>query len=190
MKSRSVALVGRFAAGKTTAAMALCDEYGYSRVSMAANMKYIVAEAYGTIDKAELVPVMHRDGTPYELSVREVLQKLGESVKDFDRDLWLRWLLRDIEVMPGPLVMDDTRLPFEVDALRERGWLIVKIEVPEIIRMERYRALHGRLPTEAEMAHISEMSIDTILPDMYVNGELPPELIADEIAAAALVDGA
>jgi dephospho-CoA kinase len=180
---KNVALVGKFAAGKTTVANVLCDEHDYQRVSMAANMKYIVKEVYGTIDKAELVPVMHRDGTPYELSVREVLQKLGESVKEFDRDLWLRWLLNDIEYMMGPLVMDDTRLTFEVDALRERGWLIVKLEVPTDVRMKRYEAVHGRLPTLAEMSHISETQIDQIDPDLIVDGELAPELIADMILA-------
>ena len=180
---QNVALVGKFAAGKTTVANILCDAHDYRRVSMAANMKYIVNEAYGTIDKAELVPVMHRDGTPYELSVREVLQKLGESVKDFDRDLWLRGMLRDTEYMMGPLVMDDTRLTFEVDALRERGWLIVKIDVPDQVRMERYENVHGRLPTLAEMTHVSETEIDKILPDIYVDGEEPPEVVADRILA-------
>lgn len=188
MRERNVALVGKFAAGKTTVAQVLVDDYDYTRVSMAGNMKMITREVYGTLDKAELVPCTRRDGSVYELSIREVLQKLGESVKDFDRDMWLKWMLNDTEYMPGSLVMDDTRLPFEVDTLRERGWLIVKLEVPDLVRMDRYMDCHGTYPTLNEMNHVSETSIDDIQPDFVVNGELSPEVVADEIMSVATLE--
>lgn len=182
---RNIAIFGRFCAGKTTLARELADSYGYVPVSMAANMKWIVRQVYGTTDKASSVTVTNRDGTTREVTMRQVLQGVGERMKDIDRDFWLKWLLSDVSDIPTeyPLVMDDARMLFEAEVLRERGWLLVRLVVPEDIRAERHLRLYGRYPTEAEKNHPTETQVDGITPDIEFDGTRPAEELADILAA-------
>lgn len=178
-----VAIVGRFCAGKTTLAREL-EEYGFVRVSMAANLKSIVGAVYGTLDKSGTVEVTDDTGRERRISVREVLQQIGQAVKTVDRDFWLKWMLEDTAIMSGQsLVMDDMRLLFEADLLRARGWTIVKLETPELERIERHFRLYGRYPTDAEMSHQTETESDLIQAHLTFDGREPVEEIADQIMA-------
>lgn len=178
-----VAIVGRFCAGKTTLAQEL-EEYGFVRVSMAANLKSIIATVYGTLDKSVKVDVTTQTGTKQSLSVREVLQRVGQSVKQVDRDFWLRWFLEDTAIMSGQnLVMDDMRLLFEAESLRARGWVIVRLETPEEVRLERHLRLYGRYPTEEELSHQTESESDRIDADLTFSGMESVEFVADQVMA-------
>lgn len=180
----NVALFGRFCAGKTTLAEAL-TELGYTRVSMAANMKQMVLEVYGTLDKSQSVEVTKRDGSIETMSVRGALQGLGEIVKDVDRDIWLKWFIADSQFITKPQVMDDARLHFEAKALRDRGWLLVKVDTPEGVRLQRYYDLYGRQPSRSEMDHPTETESDFIEYDMVVDGMTSPALVAEAILIRA-----
>lgn len=174
-----MALFGRFLSGKTTLATELADVYGYRRVSLAHNLKAITQEVYGTLDKGALVEVTDRYGVPSDKTIRSVLQGLGESVKVVDRDFWLRWFLKDMENVTVPLVVDDGRLIFEADELRYRGWTIVKVEVPDEVRLARYQEVHHRYPSPAELTHATETQLDEIKYDYVLDGQLDVELTAD-----------
>jgi dephospho-CoA kinase len=182
---KNVAIVGRFCSGKTTLANVLVDEYGFKKVSMADNMKNIVREVYGTLDKNEMVQVTLRDGNIVRRSIREVLQTLGEAVKDADRDIWLKWFEADLMFVRGPFVMDDMRLLFEAEALRETGWVIVALNCPEPVRMERYFKVYGKYPTMAEMNHKTETESGLITADVILDATLSPEYLAAVVAGMA-----
>lgn len=170
----NIALFGAFCAGKTTLARAFEDEFGYTRVSMAFNLKNIATEVYGTTDKVTLVRCTEPDGAGTHRSFREVLQKLGEAVKSVDRDFWLRWFLKDTQYISGPLVLDDARLLFEAQELRLRGWVLVKIDTPRDLRIARHINLYGREPSEAELTHKTEGEFESIHYDYIVDGALDP----------------
>lgn len=183
--SQNVAIFGKFCAGKTTLAQELEDEWGFARVSMAANMKSIIKEVYGTTDKSDSVLVYDKDGKPHTKPIREVLQDFGQNSKGHDLHFWLRWLLNDTEFMDGiPLVMDDARMKFEAKALRERGWLLVRIETPGHVRMERHMALYGDYPTADQMTHPTETESDEIEVDLVLDGTESPALLAEKVVMA------
>lgn len=185
----SIAILGKFAAGKSSLARELEDVYGFHRVSMANNLKMIVGSAYGTLEKSHSVEVTTQHGERVTRTVREVLQDLGAAVKVVDRDLWLRWMLKDTEDLTASgyeLVMDDVRLQFEADALRDAGWFIVKLEIPEAIRMQRFFALYERYPTQAELNHPTEVELEGIMPDLTLmhDGFEAVESLADRVITA------
>lgn len=185
---RSVAIVGQFASGKTTLADYLVEHHGYTRVSFARNLKAVAAAVYNggvPIEKNGTYPVI-REGGGTEMSGRGILQELGQSVKAFDEHFWIRWLLADIDADQygaGPYVSDDTRFPYEADALRARGFAIVRIRTPLSVRMQRYEHLYGRRPTPREMEHPSEVESEKIEADVVLDGTAPVEQLAAAIVS-------
>lgn len=185
----NVAIVGKMGAGKSSLANHLVDVHKYTRVANAGALKALAAMAYGPIDKSETyrvtIPCSVHSGDSHEereISGRQVLQGIGQIVKEFDRDFWLKAMMRDIDTKGnGPFVCDDTRFPFEAEFLKERGWIIVKLYVPKDVRAERYRSLYGRVPTEAELNHPSETEVDDIEEDIGFSGESPIEEIVHGI---------
>lgn len=190
---RNLAIVGGFAAGKTTLSDGLVQQ-GYTRVSFARYLKQIAARIYNEgveIDKVGQYPVVSLDGVPGVLSGREVLQQLGQAVKALDRDFWIKSLFTDLDngnYGGGPWVTDDCRFPYEADALREGGFTIVKLDVPLDTRIQRYEKTYGRKPTPEELVHPSEIELVDIVPDFVLDGEREPKDIlieAYQIGAAS-----
>lgn len=162
---KNVALVGNLATGKSTIANVLTDS-GFQRLSLAGPLKNTASLAYGPIEKGQEYTVDALDGTQHTLSGRQILQNIGQTIKQVDRSFWLKAFLRDADnYLDAKLVCEDVRFIFEADALRARDWLIVGIDTPLEVRMQRAETLYGRRPTEAELNHESELEVPGILAD-------------------------
>lgn len=184
---KNVALFGQMASGKSAIAAALVDS-GYVQLAFAQPLKNISELAYGKIDKSGTYSVTSLDGEASDISGREVLQRVGQAIKAHDRDFWLRCFFRSAASYDSlPIVVDDGRFRFERDALRARGWLIVGINTNYQVRMDRYKAVYGRLPTEREMNHESEVELPSIIntADLIILGTDDPYLNAQRIRDAA-----
>ena len=180
-RPRSVAVVGKFASGKTTLAERLIKDYSYTRVGFANRLKEMAAAVYGgasgIVPKQATFFVTRSSGKRDEITGRQLLQELGQSVKALDRDLWIRWLENDIQsgaYGAGPFVIDDCRFPYEADFLRDQlGFVVVKLDTPDAVRILRYEKTYGRTPSEAEQNHPSETEVDNIVPDLVMPGDIP-----------------
>lgn len=175
---RNVALFGQMYAGKSTIAVALTDA-GYHRMSFAGPLKNVAALAYGTIDKTGdyVVTQNSEAAVQYYKSGREILQEVGQSLKDVDRDFWLKCFFRDAgNYLDQPLTVDDGRFMFEFEALKDKGWLSVGILTPDTVRWQRAVMLNGREPTPKEKNHASEVEVPKILErcDILVDGTADP----------------
>lgn len=185
----NVAIVGKMGAGKSSLANFLVDVHKYTRVANAGALKALAEMAYGPIDKSETYRIIRPRLDTYneeyreaEISGREILQGLGQIVKEFDRDFWLKAMVRDMDQKGnGPFVCDDTRFPFEAEFLRKRGWIIAKLYVPKEVRMERYEHLYGRKPTDVELSHPSETQVDDIEEDIGLSGTEPIETLVEQL---------
>lgn len=174
---KNIAITGRMAAGKTTISDRLVQQHELTRVSFAGRLKEVASSVYGgglTIPKGATFPMTERGGLHFEVTGRELLQRLGQVVKDMDRDFWVKWLDADLQMGrygAGPFVLDDMRFQFEADHLRRMGWLLVRVEVDDEVRRERYNRLYGRYPTAAEENHESEREVSRIKVDLVVPGD-------------------
>lgn len=171
----NIAIVGRMYAGKTTLATELVNQFGYTRVAMAGPLKQLALLAYGEdIVKDKDYPVVLRhDGRHTTKTGREILQGIGQAIKDVDRDIWLKMFINDTTRMGRfPYVVDDVRFDFEANYLREQGWTIVKVDTPDKVRMKRAASSTGRVPTHGELTHESEIGIDLIKTDLVVPGDM------------------
>lgn len=189
MTDHNIALIGQFGAGKTTIAKALVAQ-GYNHHSWATPVKEIARWAYGPIDKEAIYLVTARDGMEVPITGRQILQRVGtDALRDnLDQDFWIKVGVRHIEEGEGPWVNDDTRFPNEVAALQNMGWLIVRLLVPDEIRMQRYEALYGRRPTEIELNHPSETLVTTLDADIIIGANQEPQQVVANLfeAIAAL----
>lgn len=192
MTRPNVALVGKMYSGKTTMANAFVANQGYRKVAMAGPLKLIAKLAYGEdIQKDKNYPVVDLSfGTRTTKSGRKILQQIGQSLKAVDRDIWLKIFINDTNDMNnGPYVVDDVRFKFEADYLRSAGWVIVKIDTEEAERVRRAFMLTGKEPTHQELNHESEVEVDDISEDVYIDGRQPIELVPAKAELIASMGG-
>ena len=63
--------------------------------------------------------------------VRRLLQNFGtESIRSLDPQFWIRLAVAKAEEADGPVCFTDTRFPNEVEAIRRRGGILVRVERP------------------------------------------------------------
>lgn len=128
----SVAFVGHLGSGKSTAA-GILTRRGYVRHSWAQGVRDIFSMAYDTITpenyadiKSRVYTVNHMLGEA-QVTGRVLLQRIGtEAMREaIDKDFWIKAGVK--RLTPEPTVNDDTRFLNEAAALRERGFMIVRI---------------------------------------------------------------
>ncbi|MEU7642073.1 hypothetical protein AB0C11_39675 [Streptomyces sp. NPDC039016] len=190
MTYRHIALMGRAGSGKDSAAARLVSRYQFVRVAfadplrdMALSVNPVVGyepAGYGPLP-LRLSDVVRREGwdaAKRRPEVRRTLQRLGQAVRDQDERHWLRLALAKIDVADRwnlPVVLTDTRYVNEAEALRSRGFLLVRVDRP---------GEHG--PTgEDERRHQSETELadfpaDAVLTNSGTLAEL--HTLADALA--------
>lgn len=174
-KLPSIALVGKQGSGKTTIARLLVKERGYLRHSWAEGVRHVFEMAYETITPANYASikargyetrVMTQDGPKVVMKTGgELLQQIGtEALRDqVDLDFWIKVGLRTI--FREQMVNDDTRFLNEAEALRGRGWVIVRVVAPEEVRRAR---IGGGFRPEG---HASEVEQERIAEDYVLTND-------------------
>lgn len=165
----NLALIGRAGAGKTTGAEYLARHYGYTRMSFAAMLKEIAGRLWSPDAAAK---------------DRDKLQRLGVAVREIDEDAWVNVLMRQLPTESAggaiPVVIDDCRFPNEYWALKERGFVFVRIEATEETRVDRLLA-NGKLQDREQLNHVSETSLDDVFTDYRLANVAGPLAFCEEL---------
>lgn len=177
----SILLVGHMASGKTTLASALLES-GFRKESFAKGVRTVADLAYGELNKGQMYLINDIGSGHIEVSGRELMQRIGQSIKLIDSEFWLRAIERRMNATEDKAsrfhkwVVDDGRFDFELEWARKKGWLIVGVNTPEPIRDQRYEIIYGRKPTLNEKNHMSEQQIPQLLLecDLVVQGNEDP----------------
>ncbi|MFE9256515.1 hypothetical protein [Streptomyces sp. NPDC006879] len=143
-----IALLGRARSGKDTLAARLVSRHAYTRVAFADPLKDmclsldpIVAyepSGYGPLP-TRLSAVVQRYGWERAKErfpeVRRTLQRGGQAVREHDAGHWLSLALDKVAVADTwnlPVVVTDCRYPNEAEALKARGFRLVRITRPGV----------------------------------------------------------
>lgn len=83
-------------------------------------------------------------------------------MREIDQDVWVNYILNKIKYInnsceiTSDFVIADVRYRNEIDLIRKSEGFTIYINRPEKERLETYKTLYGRYPTEEELNHSSE----------------------------------
>lgn len=146
MSHPHIALIGRARSGKDTVAARLVSRFAYTRMAFADPLKTVALgvdpivayepSGYGPLP-TRLSAVVQRYGWETAKDrfpeVRRTLQRAGQSVREQDPGFWLGLALDKVTVADTwnlPVVITDCRYPNEAEALRVRGFRLVRVMRP------------------------------------------------------------
>ncbi|MFE7315149.1 hypothetical protein ACFU7T_19020 [Streptomyces sp. NPDC057555] len=142
MSFQHIALMGKARSGKDTIAERLVHRWSFTRVAFADPLKGAALRINPLIPTACNVLVrlnaLVRDvGWEYAKDhypeVRRTLQHAGQAVRDLDPDFWVHLAMDKVGAADSwsmPVVVTDCRHPNEVEALRNRGFVLVRVVRP------------------------------------------------------------
>lgn len=166
MRARPIiAFTGLRGHGKTTAAEALAETYGYAHVNFADPVRDVCHRVYGVSYIEMLDPVLKETPLaryPFK-APRELLQQIGtEMFRAYLDDTWVKAFERTVTDLlaggaPG-VVCSDCRFLNEAATLRRMGAALIRVTDP---RKMNNRG-DDRLIVDAYGAHQSEREIDLL----------------------------
>lgn len=127
-----IAFAGKICSGKTTMAKYVQD------IAMK-NYNFTV-ERIGFGDFVKEMATTYFGYNSKKYKNRELLVKLGTSMRDIQPDVWATCLKKEIiNSEAHHWVVDDVRHKNEVDTLHGLGFTIIRIDIPEEVRIERIK---------------------------------------------------
>lgn len=155
---KDIAFFSPAASGKDFLADYMVKKYGYTRYAFADNVKSVAKTWF---------PELFGDGKE---KPRWLLQKIGTMFRDIDEDVWIKALFNNIDKVANLrkrygeikeyIVITDCRMPNEYQALKERGFIFVRIDVDEKVRQQRMKDRGDKFSSE-DMKHHTESFYDT-----------------------------
>lgn len=150
-----LALCGGMRAGKDEVAAYLCSVYGFQRFAFGDGIRQLCRD---------YLPELMEAGKP-----RALLQGIGQDLRKYDPDVWVKWLLVEIEAARYELqletgtiaeddlnvVVSDLRQPNEYARLRAEGYRILRVNASDEIRRQRMRDA-GDIVSEDSIMHETE----------------------------------
>ena len=115
-----IGLSGKIGSGKSTVADYLNEVYGFDIFSFAHNLK---------LDLINMgVPADLIRRKPWPQWLRRLAQLHGTDMRNGDKFYWVSRCMADLEEeSPDAVVIDDVRFWNEAEALRERGFVLVRV---------------------------------------------------------------
>lgn len=176
MEIIKIGLCGKMRSGKDTVADYLFYEHDFEYpMAFGDSLKFYAHRIFPDV--------------PKEPKPRELYQFMNV-MREYDPDVWIKHLAQKVAMAEDSrrttgIVVTDARQANEVAWLRENGFIIVKVEADEDMRIERIKA-QGESVDEEALRHKTEQYVDDIEADFTIenNGTLD-ELHAkvDELVA-------
>ncbi len=146
-------ICGQMGSGKSLVAEYLEEKYNFKRFRLSSKMREIAIDL-------GLEPS------------RNFLQGIGKFMRDFDDDVWVKYLIKMIINEKGNIVVDDIRRINEVKFLKPQGFVIIRIESTDKERKARIEKRTGMMIPENEwfrwQNHLTEIQVKDIPVDNII----------------------
>src|SRR5690606_16124240 len=182
MQGMRIAFAGPRGTGKTTLADYLVKLHGFTRCSLAAPIKRIIAEApQDSHERHQFLLRWGRELFPGSIVLQARFateaaralaaerdpgrraQLLGTEVgRALDPEVWIRYLLTHLP--DGRAAVDDVRFVNECEVLRQAGFLLVRLTAPPEVLAARLAARPGE---RRDPSHPSEHGLEGLSHDYW-----------------------
>ena len=147
-----VAIVGKMCSGKSYVSKILARRCALKQFAFADKVKEIARDLFNMKNKD-----------------RKLLQQIGQSMRLIDPYVWINYLIFSIDG-EDRVIIDDVRYPNEMQALQERGFIIIKLTIDKETQINRlmntypdtYEQHVERLNHESE-SYVDKMDVDHII---------------------------
>lgn len=154
-----IALTGRIRSGKDTVSDYIQESYEFCRFSFGDGIRAVCRRVF---------PHLLLQGKP-----RALYQSVGQALREFDQDVWVKYLDRCIAEECWPednILVTDLRQPNEYKYLREKGFLIVRVSSSFKTRVQRaYR--QGDAFSIQDFNHETEAYVDDFEVDYTISND-------------------
>lgn len=185
-----IALISPAGGGKDMIADYLSSRYGFSRYAFADNVKTVAKQwfphMYGSDNKKP----------------RALLQAIGTHFREIDAQIWIKALLKNMDdeaderkrlrLATESIVVTDCRMPNEYEALKNRGFIFIRIVVNEEERIKRLIE-RGDVFLQSDLTHPTEQHYDEFECDYELENQGDKEVAyesADAIIKVLMKAGA
>ncbi|MDP5273205.1 AAA family ATPase [Chengkuizengella axinellae] len=158
---KKIAITGRKRSGKDTVASYISHRYGGGTFAFAELMKYYAHELFGEPTEKD----------------HDLYQWFGQAMRERDPNIWIRMCFDNIDRLRPYIPFDhviitDLRMRNEFNALKDRGYTIIRVNAPEELRIKRMKEA-GDMEVGDEklreiLNHDTEKYVDTFAVDCDV----------------------
>ncbi|MGG1641849.1 adenylate kinase [Paenibacillus sp. NRS-1782] len=156
----NVGLLGRLRSGKDEVARYLSDNYGYTQFAFGDELKSDFHRRYPEI--------------PRESKPRVGYQAHGQLMRALiDEDIWVRNCLAEVHRVHYAhedlrAVISDVRQPNEYDALKSAGYVLIRVEASDAVRIDR-AIKSGDVFNYVDLVHDTETALGGYTADFTVD---------------------
>lgn len=166
MDGTRIALMAHMRSGKDYVANHLMIRHGFNHNKFADPFYKITQDIF---------PEEYADGR----KPRDLLQWFGQTMRQRDPQVWVKYLLNRVESMDKILrdqkfVVSDLRQPNEHAALKAAGFAIVRIECSLETRIRRMEAAGDKFDPK-DLDHETESHIDQLPADFIIKNDIEDE---------------
>lgn len=167
-----IAFTGKMRSGKTTAADYLWMKYDFKTLSFGQPIKRIAEEYFAHLYEPIYSSENGKSIAGYK-KPRKLLQQIGQLFRQIDEDVWIKRAEQTMKYYEQyrdtrGIVIDDLRQPNEYEWARANGFVIIRINAPDSLRIERAKAA-GDDFDEADLTHETERYIDGFAVDYEID---------------------
>ncbi|WP_434750230.1 hypothetical protein [Paenibacillus amylolyticus] len=161
----NIALAGKLRAGKDEAARYLASKYGYTAFAFGDELKRDFHRRYPEI--------------PREPKPRVGYQMHGQLMREYyGEDVWIDACFENVDAHrlsfsdPDnvPAVITDTRQLNEAERLKSAGYVLIRVEAPEALRIQRAVASGDRFNLR-DLTHGTETALEDYAADFTVTND-------------------
>lgn len=159
-----LAVVGKMRSGKDTVASMLLDQ-GFQTIAFADGITEIIKMYF---------PEALTGAKP-----RTHYQHIGQQLRQLNPNVWVNYLDRRINEFTtvNKIIITDCRQTNEAEYLKKNGFMIIKVEADEELRIERMKQA-GEIVTPEQLHHDTEKQVDLIVPDYVIDNNSTQEQLA------------
>ena len=170
-KPLRIALTGRMRSGKSTIADYLWLTHGFAKVSFASSLKLTADRLFSHLYE----PIYDGRSIREYRKPRALLQELGQKLREIDEDVWIKQAEQSMRVFENyrttaGIVIDDLRQPNEYEWARANGFVIIRVNAPDEMRIERAKA-EGDDFSEGDLTHDTEQHCDKFDVDYTITND-------------------